>query len=168
MSAHADLITQAEFGRRHRLSRTRMKRLVAEGLPVTDGKVPVKRATKWLRENVDASRKDHWNGDGASLNELRRQREAIKIDAGRLELAKASGAVIERSVVRKFLTERANMERSAWLSWASAASTRLAASLCVDTGKVFGLLEAEVRDHLRQLASKALKDSKNGSGSGLA
>ena len=53
-------------------------------------------------------RRNHWNGgDGtASLNELRRQREAQKLEAGRLELQRAAGQVIERSVVLRFIADR--------------------------------------------------------------
>ena len=158
MRARTDLITKAEFGRRFHIGRTRLKRLVAEGLPTKDGKVPVARAEAWFAANVDPARRNHWNGSDASLNEQRRQREALKIDAGRLSLKRASGEVIERATVKRFIAARAQMERDEWLAWASAASARLAAALGVDTGKLFALLEAEVRDQLRRLAGKALKD----------
>jgi hypothetical protein len=119
--------------------------------------------------NVDSARKNHWDGNGdASLNELRRQREVLKIDAGRLALRRASGEVVERAAVRQFLAERAHMERDDRISWASAAAARPAAALGVDTGKLFALLEVEVRDQLRRLAGKALKDSDNGNSDSLA
>lgn len=158
-------VTQTEFARRHGFGRTRMKKLIAEGLPIEGGKVPVKAATAWLKANVDPARRNHWNGgDGtASLNELRRQREAQKLEAGRLELQRAAGQVIERSVVLRFITDRSRADRDSWLNWASAASARLAATLDVDTGKMFAALEAEVRAHLRELAGR-----KGGNGNELA
>lgn len=171
MSARQQFITKAEFGRRHHLGRTRLKRLVAEGLPIKDGKVQLEAATAWLKANVDSARKNHWqhgNGGDASLNELRRQREALKIDAGRLALRRVSGEVVERAAVRRFLVDRARMERDDWIGWASAAAARIAAALGVDTGKLFALLEAEVRDQLRRIAGKALKDSEDGNSDGLA
>lgn len=170
MSARQQSITKAEFGRRHHLGRTRLKRLVAEGLPIKNGKVQLEEATAWLKANVDSARKNHWqhgNGD-TSLNELRRQREALKIDAGRLALQRASGDVVERAAVRRFLVERARMERDDWIGWTSAVAARIAAALGVDTGKLFALLEAEVRDQLRRVAGKALKDIEDGNSNGLA
>jgi hypothetical protein len=158
MSARGDLISQREFGRRHHLSQTRVRALVAAGLPLKNGKVQAARATAWLQTNVDPARRDHWNGNGAdaSLNELRRQREALKIEVGRLELEKAKGDIVDRAAVRKFIAGRAQMERDEWTAWVSAASARLAATLGVDTAKVFTVLETEVREQLRRLASKAL------------
>jgi hypothetical protein len=169
MSAQQQLVTKAEFGRRHHLGRTRMKRLLAEGLPTKNGKLPLAAATAWLKANVDSARKNHWHGNGdASLNELRRQREALKIDAGRLALRRASGEVVERTAVRQFLVDRARTERDDWIGWTSAAAARLAAALGIDTGKLFALLEAEVRDQLRRLAGKALEDSDHGNSDSLA
>ncbi len=149
-----ELITRAEFGRRVKLSRRRLETLAKQGLPTIDGKVPFHVAKAWLADNVDPARKDHWHG--GSLNDLRREREKIKVDAGRLELARARGELIERAAVRRFLAERARMERDQWLAWASAASARVGAALGVDAGALFGALDAEVREHLRQLASKPL------------
>ena len=160
MSTRTDPITRTEFGQRFKLGKTRMKKLLAEGLPTKDGKIPTKEASAWLKANLDPARRDHWNGNGVdtSLNELRRQREALKIEVGRLELEKAKGDIVDRATVREFIAGRAQMERDAWTAWVSAASARLAATLGVDTGKVFTLLETEVRDHLRRLSSKPLAE----------
>ena len=81
----------------------------------------------------------------------------MKLDAGRLELSRRKGELVDRAAVRKFLADRARMERDRWLSWSSAAAARLAAGLQADTGRLFALLDAEVRDHLLQLASEPLK-----------
>jgi hypothetical protein len=79
MGAQSDLITQAEFCRRHRIGRTRLKKLLAEGLPRRGKKIPAARAAARLADNlVEHERKDHWGngadgGGTALLNELRRQ-----------------------------------------------------------------------------------------------
>ena len=117
----------------------------------------------WLAENLDHERKDHWSNGGdadgaASLNELRRQREMLKIDVSRLALARASGEVLERVAVQRFISARARTERDAWLAWASAASARLAAALGVDPGLMFAALENEVREQLRALADAKIHD----------
>jgi hypothetical protein len=100
--------------------------LVREGLPLHRKKVDFAEASAWLEANVDPARKNGWQG--ASLNDLRRQREEVRVETSKLELAKARGELVEREAVKKFLTERARMERDQWLSWASAVSARLAAS----------------------------------------
>lgn len=92
-----------------------------------------------------------------SLNDFRRQREAQKVAAGEIELAKARGELVERAAVRKFLADRARLERDQWISWASAAAGRLAGPLGVDAGRLFAAIEAEVRDQLRSLSSKPLE-----------
>ena len=159
MSAHSDLISQREFGRRHHLSQTRVRALVVAGLPLKNGKVRAASASAWLKTNVDPARRDHWNGNGAdtSLNELRRQREALKIEVGRLELEKAKGEIVDRAAVRKYIAARAQLERDEWMAWVSAASARLAATLGVDTAKVLTAFETEVREQLRHLSQKTLE-----------
>jgi hypothetical protein len=62
--------------------------------------------------------------------------------------------------VKKFLAERARMERDSWLAWASAAAARLAASLGADHGKLFAALEDETRAQLRYLSDKPLGPSR--------
>jgi hypothetical protein len=169
MGFHDELVSRREFGRRHRLSHVRVQKLVADGLPTKDGKVRAKAAAAWLKRNLDHARKNNWratdgrsaerrHGDhNVSLAELRRQLAQQKVEVGRIEIAKASGELIERAVVKRFITERAQMERDAWLAWSSATSARLAAELAVDTGRLFGLLESEVRAHLRALSDKPLE-----------
>jgi hypothetical protein len=82
----------------------------------------------------------------------------VKIEHEKLELDKARGELVERKTVNKFLAERARMERDQWLSWASAVSARLAASLGIDHGRLFAAIEAEVRDQLCYLAEKPVED----------
>ena len=171
-----EFVSKAEFYRKAGISRSRCETLVEAGLPLgKTGKVPLKRALAWVEANVDASRRSHWQGDGRpktapdraqfsqkqadppSLNDFRRQREAQKVEAGALELAKARGELVARVDVRKFLADRARMERDGWISWASAAAGRLASACGVDAGRLFGALEAEVRDHLRSLSERPLE-----------
>jgi hypothetical protein len=99
---------------------------------------------------------DNWQN--GSLNDLRRERERVKIEQQKLELGKARGELVERKAVKKFLAERARMERDSWLAWASAVSARLAASFGIDHGRLFGAIEDEVRAQLRYLAKKPLEE----------
>ena len=156
MSAKTELVTQTEFARRAGLSSSRFRQLKAEGLPLVGKRVDYEKAVSWMQANVDPTRKDNWQN--ASLNDLRRERERVKIDQQKLELEKARGELVERKAVKKFLAERARMERDSWLAWASAASARLAAALGVDHGRLFAAIEDEVRAQLRYIAEKPVED----------
>jgi hypothetical protein len=155
MRAKNLLISQAEFLRRAKLSRSRFKVLVGEGLPMHGKKVDFDEASAWLEANVDPVRKNGWQG--TSLNDLRRQREEVRTETSKLELAKARDELVERTAVKRFLSERGRMERDSWLAWASAVSARLAASFGIDHGRLFGAIEAEVRRQLLYLAEKPLE-----------
>ena len=156
MHAKNALITQAELQRRTGLSPSRFRQLKADGLPLEGKRVDYDKAVSWMKANVDPTRKDNWQN--GSLNDLRRERERMKIEQQKLELAKARDELVERKAVKKFLAERARMERDQWLSWASAVSARLAASLGVAHGPLFGAIEDEVRAQLRYIAEKSIED----------
>jgi hypothetical protein len=154
MRAKNVMMSQAEFLRRAKLSRSRFKVLVGEGLPLHGKKIDFAEASAWVEANVDPARKNGWQG--ASLNDLRRQREEIRVETSKLELAKARGELVERKAVQRFLSERAHMERDQWLAWSSAVSARIAATLGIDHGQLFAALEAEVRSQLLFLAEKPI------------
>ncbi|MGH6864876.1 MAG: hypothetical protein ACREDO_01540 [Methyloceanibacter sp.] len=156
MLANTGLITQAEFLHRAGLRASRFRQLKAEGLPLVGKRVDYEQAVVWMKANLDQARKDNWQN--GSLNDLRRERARVKIDQQKLELAKARGELIERKAVKKFLAERARMERDSWLAWASAVSARIAASLSVDHGKLFVAMDDEVRAQLRYIADKPTED----------
>jgi hypothetical protein len=139
MRAENALMTQAEFQRRTGLSPSRFRQLKADGLPLEGKRVDYDKAVSWMQANVDPTRKDNWQN--GSLNDLRRERERVKIEQEKLELAKARGELVERKRVERFLIERARMERDQWLAWASAVSARLAASLGVEHGRLFAAIE---------------------------
>jgi len=119
-------------------------------------KIDFVKASAWLEANVDPVRKNGWQDP--SLNDLRRKREEVRFETSKLELAKARGELVERVAVKRFLSERARMERDSWLAWASAVSARLAASLGVDHGRLFAAIEDEVRAQLRYIAEKPIED----------
>jgi hypothetical protein len=151
----SSVVTQREFQARHGISPSRFKTLVGEGLPLRGKRVDEAEAAAWLSRNVNRPAPAE---SGASLMTLRRMREAQKIEAGRIELAKTKGELIKRTTVQRFISERGRMERDAWIAWASAISARLAASFSVDHGKLFAAIEDEVRAQLRYLAEKPLEE----------
>ena len=152
MGAKISLITQTEFQRRAGLSPSRFRQLRAEGLPLVGKRVDYEKAVAWMQANVDLARKNNWQN--SSLNDLRRERERVKIEQDKLELAKARGELVERKAVEKFLIQRARTERDQWLAWTSAVSARLADFFGVDKGCLFAAIEVEVREQLRHIAER--------------
>jgi hypothetical protein len=87
MRAENTPITQAEFQRRAGLSPSRFRQLKAEGLPLMGKRVDHDKAVAWMQANVDPARQDNWQN--GSLNDLRRERERVKIEQQKIKLAKA-------------------------------------------------------------------------------
>jgi hypothetical protein len=83
MSVKNELVTQTEFQRRAGLSASRFRQLKSEGLPLVGKRVDYEKAAAWMQANVDPVRKDNWQG--GSLNDLRRERERIKIEQQKIE-----------------------------------------------------------------------------------
>jgi hypothetical protein len=140
-----ECLSRAAFGRLVKLADARVRRLIADGMPAEGTKIPVAKAQAWMAAHVDTSRRNAWQGakEGESLNDFRRQREAQKVQQGEIEIAKARGELVERAAVKKFIADRARMERDQWIAWSSAVAGRLAAGLGVDAGRLFGALEGE-------------------------
>jgi hypothetical protein len=158
MSAKNALITQTEFRRRAAMTASRLRRLKAEGFPLVGKRVDYEKAIAWVEANVDQARKDQWQSP--SLNDLRRRREELKIEAQQIELEKARGELVDRAAVKRFISERGRLERDSWLAWASAVSARLAASFGVDHGRLVGALDEEVRTQLRHLAERPIDSNR--------
>jgi hypothetical protein len=141
-----EVISQTSFMRRTGLGRSRLQKLIREGLPQRDGKILLSEALAYLEGAVDPRRQE--SAGDTSLNELRKQREQIRIEESWLEVDR-KGELVEKALVKRFISARARMERDQWLAWASAVSARLANSLAVDHAKLFTLIEDEVHAQLR-------------------
>jgi hypothetical protein len=160
-----ECLSRAAFGRLVKLGDARVRRLIADGMPVDAGKIPVAKAQAWMAAHVDTSWRNGWQGakESESLNDFRRQREAQKVQQGEIEIAKARGELVERAAVKKFVADRARMERDQWIAWSSAIAGRLAAGLGVDAGRLFASLEGEVREHLLRISERPLYGGDDGS-----
>lgn len=145
------------------LSRGRVRTLLRSGLP----KRSAAEIKKWIKANIDPKRKNHWgkgksgssNGvNGHSLVDARRENEQVKVEIGKLELAKRRGELIQRAKVQKFIDSRARMERDHWIAWPAAAAARMCAELRVDHDRLLSALEKEVREHLTKLAATPVEE----------
>ncbi len=167
--AAADHVSRTKFAEMVGVTRHRISQYIKTGLPVeADNKIDPAKGQAWIADNVAAERQHQWAGDeiaasttGQSLNDLRREREAVRLERDQLELDRARGILVERDGVRRFLVERAKLERDSWVGWASRASTTIASEIGVEIGAVFPVLEREIREQLRQLAETPLKEMQN-------
>lgn len=88
---------------------------------------------------------------GASLLQARTVNEVVKAQTNKVRLARLKGELVERSQVVAHVFKLARDERDAWLNWPARVSAQMAATLEVDPHAMHLVLEAAVRDHLREL-----------------
>ncbi|XWN32166.1 MAG: hypothetical protein ROR55_03355 [Devosia sp.] len=148
------LLTRTALAKHLGVNRQRVGQYINAGLPVDEAtnRINISVAMRWVEENVAHERRGSWADEGHSLNELRRRREAVRVQREQLELERTRDELIERETVQRFVAGRAKLERDAWLAWASRAAAVLASELGGEVGIVFPILEREVRDQLGQLA----------------
>jgi hypothetical protein len=168
-------LSKAAFARSCGFARSRLTKLTGEGLPVRpDGKIDPVAARRWMEKNLDHARRDRWGGpassvkpkmggaradtDGATLSDARRDREISKAAREALQLRRDRGELIEKAAVRRFLEARGRLERDAALAWTSRVSAVLAAEIGIDPRRLHTRLEAEMRQHLRDLADTPLTE----------
>ena len=160
-----EYLSRAAFGRLVKLGDARVRRLIADGMPVDGGKIPVAKAQAWMAAHVDTSRRNGWQGaaPGESLNDFRGKREAQKVAAGEIELAKARGELVERAAVKKFLADRARMERDQWISMGECRGRTPRSGAAWTLAGFSRALEGEVREHLLRLSERPLYGGDDGS-----
>ena len=108
-------MTKLQFAKRAKVAASRVSKWIEEGLPVTKrGKISVAAADKWLRENLDHARRQ--KGADPKLAELRRAREGVKLESDKIALAKESGELIERALVRRWAEARGRLDRDAHMA----------------------------------------------------
>lgn len=87
---------------------------------------------------------------------VRHRTNVAAAERAELALHERRGELVDRAETRRDVLTAARAERDAWLAWPMRRSAPIAAELGVDAGRVFALLDREVRDHLRQLADPKL------------
>ena len=149
-------ITQIEFQRRAGLSPSRFRQLKAEGLPLVGKRVNYEKAVTWMQANVDPARQDNWQS--SSLNDLRREREQMKIEQQKLELSKARGELLERKAVQK-VSCRKGAHGARQLARVGLCPSRLGSPPrpALITATCSQAIEDEVRAQLRYLSEKPLE-----------
>ncbi|HEY8005257.1 MAG TPA: hypothetical protein VIE66_00260 [Methylocella sp.] len=55
-----EYLSRAAFGRLVKLGDARVRRLIADGMPIDVGKLPVAKAQAWMAAHIDTSRRNGW------------------------------------------------------------------------------------------------------------
>lgn len=151
-------VTQTAFAKRVGLSKTRVSKLVREGLPTHGGRIDVAEADAWIAEHVDPVRKDadargrKAGISGGSVAAARAAKLQADVKLSQLKLGERDGSLVERATVERFIFERARFERDQWIGWIARSAPELAAALDVDLQAAFAAMDRLVRAHLVELA----------------
>jgi hypothetical protein len=78
--------------------------------------------------------------------------EVLKAQERRLRLQQIKGELVDRSKAVAQVFRLARDERDAWVNWPARAAAIIAAELEVDSHRLHGVLERQVRAHLAELA----------------
>ena len=92
----------------------------------------------------------------ASMAEVRRQHELLKVARARLRLETEKGRLVNRDEVKLTIFTRARRERNCHLAWALRVAPQMAAELAIDPAVMFSTLDHYLRDHLSDLAKTPL------------
>lgn len=174
------LLSKSAFGRRVKLSEGRIRQLVHEGMPSTDGKIDPAAADDWIRENLDPERRERPKrfaelgaasglaaapfpaprsaaapaqaAAGPTVADVRREKLEFELELARLNLRKRQGELIDRLEAENFTFEKGRQYRDSWLGWLARTAPALAAKLSADPQLVFAELDRLVRAHLVELS----------------
>lgn len=153
----AEIVSKAEFGRRIDVSPTRVRQLVADGLPVTaDNRIDVAKGKRWVEQHLDNFKRQARKPKLATTSETRSEKLNWESKLRELEFRKRSGELVDKAMTERVIFERANLERDKWLGWIPRAVSQLAAEAEADPVKLFAAMDRLVRDHLTQLAATPL------------
>lgn len=156
-------ITKAEFARRQGLARSRVSQLVALGMPVTpDGRVIEAAAARWMRDNLDAHRRQARkttlpDGQGGRVTDLRARKLQREGDILDMEARRLAGELVDRGEAERAAFSRARFERDAWTGWPARAAQALAAEAGGDPVATLAVLDRLVREHLAELAATPME-----------
>lgn len=162
------LLSKAEFARKIGLSAGRISQLIAEGLPVRRGRVPLSEATSWIRANVasaapglreSSAASDTEGGaaiaddEPADLVEARRRKLVADERLTRIQIAEREGRLIDRSDVHKALSSFARLQSGKWQNFATRYGQEMAAEIGCDPKMLMAVLDRYIRAQLEEIAN---------------
>jgi len=91
------------------------------------------------------------DSSSGSLLQARTVHEVVKVQTGKVRLARLKGELIDRNQVVSQVFKLARTERDAWLNWPTRVAAEMAATLSVDPHRMHIALDVAVREHLKTL-----------------
>lgn len=171
MPKNPNLISKAEFARRHDLTSGRISQLIREGLPVTRGKIAPEVGDAWMCDNLDEDRRRAAKPQSKQARAARRKtgdlpayavskarHEALKAERVELDLEVKRGNLVDRQRVEFAVFDRARRERDLHTAWVLKIAPLVANALKVDPSKCHAILARHMRSHLEDLAKLTLAD----------
>lgn len=141
---------------------SRVTQLLGRGLPTEpNGRVSVTKARAWISANLDPHKTKMLQANGqapAKANGVRQELDGVRVERARLELDRARGSLVDRKTVESAIFARARAERDAHMAWVVRVAPVLATRLGADANAIYALLDAEMRQHLADLAARSLTD----------
>lgn len=151
-------MTKTAFAGHIGVTAGRVSQMISEGLPVLpNGKLPLDAAEAWYRANV-RQKADGSKHSSNLLADVRLARESAQRDLLQMDIAKRTGALIDRKAVELALFDRARAERDAHMAWVSRVAPAIAAELGVDLTRLYATLDREMREHLQELSETPLAE----------
>jgi len=156
----SDLVSKSSAAAALGVSPARVTQLIAEGLPVEPrGRISLAKAKAWCADNLDGGRaRAGGGGKTGAATRVRIELDRVRVERARLELEKARGALVDRKAAEAAIFARARAERDAHLAWVVRVAPTVAVQLGVDGAELQRLLELEMRQHLEELACRALAE----------
>lgn len=140
---------------------SRITQLIGKGLPLEpNGRVSITKAKDWIAANVDQHRRKMLGGTGQQRpgTAVRVELDSVRVERARLELERERGNLIDRKAVEAAVFARARSERDAHMAWVVRTAPIVAVRLGIDAAALLAALEAEMRVHLQDLASRPIGD----------
>ncbi|MGP1397160.1 MAG: hypothetical protein ACTS3R_16760 [Inquilinaceae bacterium] len=144
-------LSQTNFGRLVGMAQPTVNYYVGRGLPIRpDGKIDTEAGLAWVKANVPGQADGPAPAGG--LVAAKAGKEDVQRKLLELDLARKSGDLVDRRAAEAAIFKRARLERDAHQAWTVRVAPILAAELGVDQGRMFDVLDREMRRHLDQLA----------------
>lgn len=151
-------MSQRAYGRHRGLSEAAIRKAVKAGriTALADGTIDAPAADRQWEGNTNprlGSSNVPSESSSGSLLQARTVHEVVKVQTGKVRLARLKGELIDRNQVISQVFRLARSERDAWLNWPTRISAAMSAALSVDPHKLHIALDSAVREHLTSLGS---------------
>ena len=146
-------LSQRAYARHRGVSEAAVRKAVKSGrvTALSDGTIDQASADRQWEGNTNprmGTSSGSSDTSSGSLLQARTVHEVVKVQTGKVRLARLKGELIDRNQVISQVFKLARTERDAWLNWPTRVAAEMSASLSVDPHKLHIALDSAVREHL--------------------